>query len=266
MALQDSLSERLFYTNRKKYTNQEGNIAYLDPKGLKRPFSMPMAQRVIAAVIVLAAIFIGYIAIDKTILNAYREAESFQTTLEENLSRPASIESLPNVASFMPLDNEAIMSSLTDAGMNYYDMTELYDSYDLMLCKLPSDVTAEQAADFYSRGIGSLEATDATKILNGSWTLGVDNEYATDIVRYCDFSTGDPQIAVQNAIAKEGFNPESITETGVDDSGNTFSTGTLDTDDGHFIWKVSALPLDEIYSIRGMPENVCYVGVRLTWA
>ena len=60
MALHDSLADRLLYTNRKSYTDQEGNIAYLDAKGLRRPFSMPKAQRVIAAIKVVAAIFIGY--------------------------------------------------------------------------------------------------------------------------------------------------------------------------------------------------------------
>ena len=68
MALHDSLADRLFYTNRKSYTDQEGNIVYLDSSGLKRPFSMPTAQKVIAAIIVIAAIFIGYMFVDKTVL------------------------------------------------------------------------------------------------------------------------------------------------------------------------------------------------------
>jgi hypothetical protein len=85
------------------------------------------------------------------------------------------------------------------------------------------------------------------------------------VVRYIDFSTGDPQIAVQNAIMKEGFDTGSITESGEDDSGNTFSTGSFTIDDASYTWKVSALPLEEIYSISGLPEkSACYVGVRVT--
>ena len=264
MALHDSLADRLFYTNRKSYTNQDGNIAYLDAKGLKRPFSMPMAQRVIAAIIVIAAIVLGYLFIDKTVLTTYREAEAFEKTIEENLARPASIDSLPNVASLMSLDNEGIMATFGESGYQIYDMTELNDSYDLMLCKLPDDMSVDEVAAMYASGIGSLQATEATKLLNGSWTLGVDRENWTTILRYADFKTGDPQIAVQNAVTKQGFDPASITESGVDDSGNTFSTGTIETDGGLCVWKVSALPLDEIYSISGLPEDACYVGVRLT--
>ena len=266
MALHDSLADRLFYTNRKSYTDQEGNIVYLDSSGLKRPFSMPTAQKVIAAIIVVAAIFIGYMFVDKTVLATYREAAAFEKTIEDNLARPASIDTIPNVASLMPLDNEGIVASLNESGLQLYDMTELNDSYDLMVCKLPEDMSAEEAASLYASGIGSLPATQATKLLNGSWTLGVDREYSTMILRYSDFKTGDPQIAVQNAVAKEGFDSASITESGVDDSGNTFSTGTVETEDGTYVWKVSALKLDDIYSISGLPEDACYVGVRLTAA
>lgn len=266
MALSDSLSERLFYTNRKRYIEQDGNIAYLDSRGLKRPFSMPMAQRVIAAVIVIAAIFIAYTIVDRTVLNTYREVEALDAAIEANLAREASIETLPNMAGLMPLDNETITAAFVDAGIVVADLTGLNDSYDLLLAKVPQDMSVEETASLYENGIGALDATQATRLLNGSWSLGVNREYATMVVRYADFKTGDPQVAVQNAISKEGFDPETITETGVDDSGNTYSVGTVETEGGLCIWKVSALPLDDIYSISNMPENVCYVGVRLTYA
>ena len=84
------------------------------------------------------------------------------------------------------------------------------------------------------------------------------------VVRYADFSTADPQVAVQNALTKQGFNPESITESGVDDSGNTFSLGSIDVDGTMCTWKISALPLKDMYSISGLPEDACYIGVRVT--
>ena len=236
MALQDSIAERLFYTNRKRYTDQEGNVAYLESKGLKRPFAMPVAQRVIAAVIVVAAIFIGYTIVDRVVLNTYREAAAFQTAIETNLARPASIDTIPAIATLMPLENDAIVASLGESGAKVYDMTSLNDSYDLMLCKVPDDMTAEQVAALYAKGIGTLDAPQATQLLNGSWTLGVDRANGTMVVRYADFKTGDPQIAVQNAIAKEGFDAASITESGTDDSGNTYSMGSIETEAGLCEW------------------------------
>lgn len=266
MALSESLVERLFYSNRKQYSEREGNIAYLDASGLRRPFTMPMAQRIIAAIIVVIAIIIGYTAIDRTLLDSYRQAEAFQTSIESNLAREASIETLPNMPGVMPLDNETTVASFTDAGIEVVDLTSLNDSYDMMVCKVPSGMTAEETSDMYAKGIGALDAVEATKLLNGSWMLTADRENGTMVVRYVDFKTSDPQIAVQNAIAKEGFDAATITETGVDDSGNTYSLGTVETEGGTCIWKASALPFDDIYSISGMPEGACYVGVRLTYA
>ena len=70
--------------------------------------------------------------------------------------------------------------------------------------------------------------------------------------------------AFRKALEAEGFDPESVAESGVDDSGNTYSMGTVDVDGVLCSWKISALKLDEIYSISSAPEEACYVGVRLT--
>ena len=68
------------------------------------------------------------------------------------------------------------------------------------------------------------------------------------------------------AIAAEGFDPATIAEDGmgVDEVGNTFKQGTVDVDGTAYTWKVSALPLSEMYDISGLPETAVYVGVRLS--
>ena len=266
MAMPDSLQERLFYTNKKEYIEQDGNIAYLDSRGLKRPFSMPRGQRIIVIVIVALAILIGYTIIDKTVLETQRNAVAFQEAVDSNLTRPASIETLPTMTQMINRDDDGIRNAMHDAGYSFFDASELTDSYNLLIYKVPSDMTVDEIAAMYATGIGSLDATQATKFLNGSWFLGVDREIGSMVVRYVDFTTGDPQVAVQNAIDKQGFDRESITDSGVDDSGNTYATGGVDAEGTWCTWKVSALPFDDMYSIRGFPENSCYVGVRLTVA
>ena len=84
------------------------------------------------------------------------------------------------------------------------------------------------------------------------------------VVRYADFSTDDPQVAVQKAVEREGFDTGSISESGVDESGNTYNMGVVEVGKKAYTWKVSALPLDDMYSINNMPTDACYVGVRLT--
>jgi hypothetical protein len=83
------------------------------------------------------------------------------------------------------------------------------------------------------------------------------------VVRYADFTTGDPQVAIRSALEKEGFDANNV-ESGVDDSGNSFSTGGVDVNGTQCTWRISAVPLSDYYAISGMPENACYVGVRIT--
>ncbi len=52
-------------------------------------------------------------------------------------------------------------------------------------------------------------------------------------VKYADFSSGSVEAAVQTAIASEGFDPATVGEMAVDESGNTFQEGTVDVGGHH---------------------------------
>ena len=265
MADLQSLVDHIHYENRREYTHVEGDVAYLDGAPLRRPFSMPKTQRIIAIVIIVIAVIIGAIFINHTVLDSLRETLQAEKNIETNLARQASIETLPNMAEMIVLGDDDIRARLQEAGYTVYDASDPDDDTSMILYKLPSDVSVEEAAGLYAKGVGNLTPTQASKLLNGSWYFSADrNGGTTMVVRYADFSTGDPTRAVQNALSKEGFNPESISDSGEDDSGNTYSTGTLDADGTSCVWKISALPLDDMYSIRGLPEDACYVGVRVT--
>ena len=260
-----SLADSLYYTNRREYSERNGNVMYLDGAPLRRPLSLPAAQRVIALVIVIAALILGGLFINNTVLASYREAAALEQAITENLSRQASIETIPNMADLVQLSDEEIVEKFSGDGYTIFDASKLTNSDDLTVYRLPSDVSAEEAASMFAQGINGLSVAQATKLLNGSWYFGTERSGATSMVtRYADFSTADPQVAVSNAIAKEGYDPDTISESGVDEHGNTFSTGVVEIDDKDYVWKVSALPLSEMYSISGMPEGACYVGVRIT--
>ena len=260
-----SFADRLHYDGTRGYTKTQGNIAYLDGSPLARPANMPRTQRLIALVIILVAILIGFVLVNKFVIARWQEAADTEQAIASNIAAEASIDTIPAVATLIPLDNAAIKATLTDAGYTVYDVSEKDDSNDLALYKLPTGMAVEEAAVLYSQGTGSLDAVQASRLLAGSWYLAADRVSGTSIVvRYTDFTTADPQIAVQNAIRKEGFDATTITDSGVDESNNTYSTGTLDANGTPCTWKVSALPLSEMYSISGLPENACYVGVRVT--
>ncbi len=260
--------DRLHYENRQEYTVKRGNIAYLDGTPLTRPSSMPMAQRFIAIGIVVVALLIAFALVNNFVISRIQESQATEKAIADNLARPASIESIPNMQSLSNLDNDAIRAQFADAGYTMYDQSARDESNDLVLYRVPADVKVDDVAAAYLQGMNSLSAVDASKLFVGGWYFAADHSNGTSmVVRYVDFSTADPQIAVQNAITKEGFDKATITESGEDESGNTYSMGTCVVDgDVVCTWKVSALPLEDVYSISGLPKNACYVGVRISKA
>lgn len=260
--------DRIHYDNYRGYTNRQGNVAYLDSTPLKRPFSMPWPQRIIAIVIVAAAVAIGFMLVNTFVISRWQAVQATEKAITDNLARPASIESIPNMPSLIALDDEGVKATLTEAGNTILDLSERDDSHDLTLYRIPPDMTIDEMSAYYLQGLNSLEAQDASKFFVGGWMLAADRAGVTSmVVRYADFSTGDPQVAIQNAILKEGFDTASIAESGEDESGNTYSSGTFAVNEEITgTWKVSALPFEDVYSISGLPQNACYVGVRVTRA
>ena len=258
--------DRIHYDNYRGYTNRQGNIAYLDGTPLKRPFSMPWSQRIIALAIVVVAIIIGFVLVNTFVISRWQAVQATEKAITTNLARPASIESIPNMVSLITLDDASVKAALVESGNTMLDLTERDDSHDLTLYRIPPDMTTDDVLAYYMQGLNSLEAVDASKLFQGGWLFAADRTGVTSMVtRYADFTTGDPQVAIQNAILKEGFDTGAITETGEDDSGNTYTSGTfMREDEVTGTWKVSAIPFEDVYSISGLPEKSCYVGIRVT--
>lgn len=262
-----SLADRMYYSNRRAYTVEHGDVKHLDSTPLKRPITMPVGQRVFMLAIVAVAVVIGFMFLNNTILESMRQTAATERAIEENIKREGSVATLPVMATLINRSDEEIRGMFQEAGYKVFDASSLDQSGNTVLFKLPSDVSVEEARAFYSDGIASLTAEQATRFLNGGWRLTADWKGGTSmVVHYTDFTTGDPEVAIRTALEKEGFDPNSVTDSGVDDSGNTYSMGTIDVDGTICSWKISALKFEDMYSINGMPENACYVGVRMTKA
>lgn len=261
------LADSLHYDGTREYTRVSGEVAYLDGKRLGRPADMPRAQRNVMLVIVALGIVVGAFILYSMVITPLRASLTMEETVAQNILRTASLESVPALDDLITLDDAAIRQALEAEGGTFYDATALTDSGNLMIVRVPDDMTVDEAGLMYLRGIGSLSAADATRLLCGSWVLNVDRVNTTSMaVHFADFSTDDPQRAVDAALAHEDFADATVTESGKDDSGNTYTQGTLEIGKEAYVWKVSALPLDDMYSIRDLPEDACYVGVRLTKA
>ena len=260
-----SLADRLYYANRRSYSKQEGNVAYLDDTPLKRSMTIPGKQRIVAVIIAIAAIVIGALFVNDTVIANIRETAAAEKAIEEGLARKASIDTIPNMIDLATLSDDEIRQKFADDGYTIYDASDTSSTDNMILYKLADDISIEEAAALFAQGLNGLSAPQAVKFFNGSWYFSTERAGGTSMItRYADFTSGNPAEAVQRAIEKQGYDPSTVSESGVDDSGNTYSMGVIEEDKKAYTWKISALPLSEMYSISKLPEDACYVGIRLT--
>lgn len=254
------------HTDAPRYADARGPVRYLDGSRLSRPLDMPRGQLVIVGALVAVAVVIGAYLLVTTIGGMHAATSHAQASVEENLTRDVSYD-LPVMTQLVSLDDDGIRQSLQAAGYTVYEMPAASDDASLQLVKLPADVSVAEAAALYAQGVGSLDASDAALLLNGSWSLEVDREDAPSFtVRYADFSSGSAEGAVQAAIAAEGFDASAVAaeDQGVDEVGNTFCSGTVDVGGQTWSWRVSAIALSSVYDISGLPDTAVYVGIRLS--
>lgn len=260
-----SLLERLMGPVGRSYTKRRGGVRYLDGTSLARSSGIPRAQKLILAIIAAVALAIGGLFIYNTIYASIREAALAEQSVAENLARPASIQSVPDMTYLIQLSDEDVLATLQGAGYQIHDVTTPGSTSGISVYKIPDDMTLDDAAVLYSRGIDRLNASQASRILVGSWYFSSDRTgTGSMVVRYADFSTGDLQIAIQNALATQQFDPNSIADTGVDDAGNTYASGRVDVNGTICVWRISTLKLSDMYSVTGLPEDATYVGIRIT--
>lgn len=248
------------------YVDSEEAVRYLDGSALSRPFELPPNQRIIAAVFLIIAIgiggYFGFKAIDEVVNAPARAAAS----VEENLTRDVALD-LPSLPTLITYSIDDIRATFDEAGLTIYDLTDEEVAaavVGLDFFKLPSDVTLPDAMVLYSQGIPNLSAADAAKILNGSWRLTGDWSSGIDMnLRYADFASGSAEASIQNAMVAEGLDTSALGESGIDGSGNTYQSGTIDIDGYTYTWKISVCPLSGIYDVDGLPDSATYVGIRL---
>lgn len=250
----------------------EDATLYPDGSGLQRPVNMPGQAWIIALAFAAVALGIGAWWGSSTIGGIEDSVKLSLATVEENLEREVTYD-IPQITTLLDLDNEAILAKFEEEGLVIYNFGTAEEASEeeetddtLSIMKLPSDVSISDGAVMLSRGIANLDAARAAKLLNGSWTLQVDREAGVnDVVRYVDFGSGSVEAAIESAIDIEGFDRETVSEEnqGVDDAGNTYKQGTVQYNDTTYTWRVSAVPLEDVYDIAGLPETAVYVGIRV---
>ncbi len=241
-------------------------IRYPDASALDRPLDPPSTVKKGALIIAAIAAVFGVIFLiwyfDQVVFAERNE----QTAFEENINREVNLD-LPNLFSFMTMDDAAIMQTLKDSGYTLYEQEPVGTNPNggFQVIKLPSDVTLAEAGLMYMQGIDNLAPSEVARLLNGSWQLAVSRTPSTELrLHYADFRSGSVELTLQNALLAEGLENATIIDSGVDDVGNTYRTGTLSSGGVTYTWRISIIELSRVYEVRGLPDNIYYVGIRFT--
>lgn len=262
----DKFEDAPYRNHEPEFTDIEGSVKYIDGSSLARPFELPRKSYALAGVFIIVAALIGAFMLAKYFDGVYGAPARAEQTVADNLARDVSYD-IPNLTTFMESSDDAIKQTLVDAGYTTYETTKEgeYPDGGFDIVKLPSDVSLAEAGVMYASGISSLSATDASRLLKGSWTLSVNRSGTTDMrLKFADFSSGGVDSAIQNAMAASGLAEAPIADSGTDNAGNTYRSGTIEANGMTYNWRVSAIPLSSVYKIKGLPDTAIYVGVRMT--
>lgn len=248
---------------------QPGATHYMNAPALQRGLHMPSRVKLFIALLglaglIVAAIF-GFRAYD-TIANApSRYAES----INEAIHTGPGLE-LPVLNNFVGTDTATMRTSFSDSKYSIIDVHEMYDDaeeadeFTLDVVKVPSDMDRKLSEELFKKSLRRTGVVEAAHFLSGSWRFTAAMAEGTDIkVKYAEFDSATIEEAITKAIAAQGWSDSTFGEAGEDQSGNTFQSGTITINDQNFNWTVSACPLDEVYSVSGLPENSFYIGARL---
>lgn len=255
---------RMATQNRRQH-HENPNIFYMNGDSLARPIEMSRSSKRGAIVLAIIAAIIGIVFLFFYFDSIMNEPVREQERLEESIKKEVTL-GLPNLVSFVELDDAAIDASLKETGATFFEKAPVGSGTSYEIIKLPADVSLTDAAVMYSKGISKLSAVQAATLLNGAWDLSVDRTSRLNIsLHYADFKSGTVRSAIQNAIIAEGLDHGEELDSGDDDGfGNAYSSGKIVIEGEEYNWRVSAIPLSKVYSVAGLPEDIIYVGVRIT--
>ena len=230
----------------------------------KQKLSGIMLLPVVLCVIVAALIaYTAYGWADSNILNANEQA---QRKVSEQLSVIQDI-TLPQPATFIGQDDEAIASTTMAADAQVYRAQSSDASVSLVLYRVPPTLDVASAQTEITQGVNKLAPADAVKLLNGLWQFEVTRANGTTAMRfrYADFKSAGTGEAVTAAMLQQGLTEDTVSDAGVDDSGNTYKEGTTTINETQVSWRISVVPLSDMYSVKGLPASASYVGIRYSY-
>ena len=254
------------------FTSQTEGMRYYDAPALRVPFgrygrlreTMPFLLIILAIALALG-VFAFFHINDNVVYASNRQQESIEQAVD---SLPPLTS--PDLAFYKRYENVDIRNSIVNTGFQYVDYEalanggEVVDETVLDVAQMPLSLTEEEWTIAATQSPDRLSPVKASLFLADSWRLTFYRTGMGDIkVKYADFDSATIEDAIQKAIETQGWQHSTYTENGTDNIGNTFQNGTIVIDDYTYRWSVNACPLNEAFSISGLPEHSWYISARL---
>ncbi|MDO4182939.1 MAG: hypothetical protein Q4E12_04940 [Coriobacteriia bacterium] len=253
--------------NNEQFTQQAagGPIKYPDGSVLLRPQSIRGPLLIVFVLLLAAGCVIGYFAINAFSANVLHAAENEKARVQELVAASPSL-NVPVVANYLAFDDIPCITALEETGAVLTDLPRSGENTDTVdVAKVNEGVTPEQTLTVFQDADPTIGAFTAAQTLIGAWRFSVNRDDGTAMrLRYADFASGSPTAALQNALTLQGYTEDLVVDSGVDESGNTYSTGVVSTELGDSVWRVSVALLSDIYSIKNLPDTAYFVSVRVT--
>lgn len=244
-------------------TPETGAINYPDGSVLLRPQTITGPLRIVAIIIVAAAVVLGGYFLNNIANTVIFASANEQKAIEKTLANDPDY-NFPLIIDCAGRDADGVRALLAERSDNLFDVPSTNDAA-LDVIKLINGISGEQATALYVAGGKGVSGKQAVDTLYGSWRFDIDKTNGTVWrLRYADFTSGSPEAAIRAAMSTQGFGEESVTDGGLDEAGNTYRTGTFVKDDVAYEWRASSINLSEIYNVTNLPSTAVYVGLRVT--
>ncbi len=242
-----------------------GNIVTPDASALLRPQKLEGKNLIPVVIALIVAAIIGFNLYSFASNNFVYANERHQEAVMTQISRGETV-NLPSLDLLVGYDEAGMSANLLSAGYTTFEPDSV-DGSDYETVKVPTDMSAEQGKKIYESGIAKADSATAAKLLTGMWRLsmGDGDDGKLLILRYADFNSGSAASAISAAMMAEGLVEDSVTDSGIDENGNTYKVGTGSSNGIDFTWRVSTCELKEIYNIEFLPDSTMYVVMRFSY-
>lgn len=242
-------------------------VVYPAHKNLKNLTNRPMLLKSFTGVCMLVALVIAFFGVDYVFNNAERVSAKETAKNAELLARPIDLQ-LPLLRDWIWTAPDDARAHLAQSGLSIIDMSTEEDiasntTYDIF--KAPSDLDLGISNAILNRDLAQVRNSDLVHFLSDSWELRYhwDSHFYISTKAY-NFSSPTIEDAIAASVAYQGWDVGTVVESGVDTAGNTFQGGTITIDNNVYNWRVSAIPLDQMYNVANLPADAFYVGASLT--